>query len=186
MESSDRDAALETWLNDHVSATGRTDMSVSNVAGTDLTDRVAGIHSDRPSPLRTITPGPGESTNPFSSFFGASVYRTDDPILITNSMHLAVGRLTSGEEQLSAIDSNDILISVREDKQPQSSMQRHYAYNPETGEFEAVETVADPADFVQAVSVEIGDNTALEDAPFAFVDEDGGLWLSDPDHLVSD
>ena len=186
MESSDRDAALETWLNDHVSATGRTDMSVSNVAGTDLTDRVAGIHSDRPSPLRTITPGPGETTNPFSSFFGSSIYRTDDPILITNSMHLAVGRLTSGEEQLSAIDSNDILISVREDKQPQSSMQRHYAYNPETGEFEAVETVADPADFVQAVSVEIGDNTALEDAPFAFVDEDGGLWLSDPDHLVSD
>ena len=151
--------------------------------GTDLTQRLSGINTDRSlSPLKPLMTAPGASTNYFSNF-ASSIYRSDDPIDVTNSMYLAIGRLTSGEDRLQSIASNDIVISVREDRQPQTPMQRHYAYDPETGEFELVDTVSSPADYVQDVSVEIGSSAAPEDLPFAFVDKDGGLWLTDPDHL---
>ena len=63
-------------------------------------------------------------------------------------MHLAVGRLTRGDERLTSIASDDILISVRQDKQPQSTMERHYAYDPELGESKQVDAVTLPDDYV--------------------------------------
>ena len=182
LDSGTRDSKLEAWLNDHVSNVPRTDLSISSTHDTDLTQRLSGISSDRQSPLKPLFAPPGASNNYFSNF-ASSFNRTDDPIDVTNSMYLAIGRLRSGEDRLTSIPSNDIVISVRKDQQPRVPMQRHYAYDPETGEFEQVDTVSSPADYVPDVSAEIGNSAAPEDSPFAFVDKDGGLWLTDPDHL---
>ncbi|MGB1161520.1 MAG: hypothetical protein ACPG40_09925, partial [Alphaproteobacteria bacterium] len=183
LDSSTRDSKLDTWLTDHMSNVQRNDLNISSTPGTDLTQRLSGINTDRSlSPLKPLMTAPGASTNYFSNF-ASSIYRSDDPIDVTNSMYLAIGRLTSGEDRLQSIASNDIVISVREDRQPQAPMQRHYAYDPETGEFELVEPASSPADYVQDVSVEIGSSAEPEDLPFAFVDKDGGLWLTDRDHL---